>query len=95
MADKKPLTKSQIYTQLAETTGLQKKQVDEFIIALNNLAYKETKRVGRFTLPGIGILKLQKRKARMGRNPATGESIRIKASKKVGFRPAKELKEAI
>jgi DNA-binding protein HU-beta len=59
------------------------------------LATKHLKKGDKIRLSGLGILQVRKRAARMGRNPATGESIKIKASKKIAFRPAKELKEAV
>ena len=70
----KPLTKSQIIGAVAETTGLTKKQAVATLEALVNLAYKNAK--NSFTLPGLGKLVLVNRKARMGRNPATGEAIK-------------------
>jgi len=63
--------------------------------SLTNIAYSETKKNGEFTLPGFGKLVLQNRKARMGRNPATGEEIHIPAKKVVKFRVAKAAKDAI
>ncbi|MFT5121552.1 MAG: DNA-binding protein HU-beta [Kiritimatiellia bacterium] len=89
----KPKTKSQIIATLAEETGLTKVQVKEFLEALVNLAYKEAK-LG-FTIPGLGKLVVIARKARMGRNPATGETIKIKAKKVLKFRIAKAAKDAI
>ena len=62
---------------------------------LVELATKRLKKGNKMRLSGLGILQVRKRAARMGRNPATGESIKIKASKKIAFRPAKELKEAM
>jgi DNA-binding protein HU-beta len=93
MAAKKPMTKSQIVTHLAEKNEMTKKEVGEFIESLNALAYKEAK-VG-FTLPGLGKLVVVNRKARMGRNPATGESIKIPAKRVLKFRIAKAAKDAI
>ena len=89
----KALTKAQIVTGVAEAVGITKKQAGEALEALVTMAYKNAK--NGFTVPGLGKLVLQNRKARMGRNPATGEQIQIKASKKVAFRVAKDLKEAI
>jgi DNA-binding protein HU-beta len=89
----KPLTKSQITAALAETVGITKKQAVQFIEALIALAYKNAKNT--FTLPGLGKLVLVSRKARMGRNPATGASIKIPAKKVVKFRVAKAAKDAI
>ena len=89
----KPLTKSQIATEVAGETGITKKQAVEILDLLASLAYKQAK--NSFTLPGIGKLVLVHRKARMGRNPATGEQIRIPAKKVVKFRVAKAAKDAI
>jgi DNA-binding protein HU-beta len=89
----KPLTKSQIIGAVAETAGLTKKQAAITIEALVNLAYKNAK--NSFTLPGLGKLVLVNRKARMGRNPATGATIKIAAKRVVKFRIAKAAKDAI
>ena len=94
MADKKPLSKSALLSALSEKTNLTKKDVDAFLEALTEIAYKEAKSVGKFTLPGFGILKLVQRAARMGRNPATGENIKIKASRKAKITPLKAFKDA-
>ena len=91
----KPLTKAQVVTTLSEKLDITKKDVTNFIDTLNDLAYKETKKNGAFTLPGMGKLVLVKRKARMGRNPATGEEIKIKAKTVVKFRVAKACKDTI
>jgi len=87
------MTKSQIMTKLAEKTGLRKKEVLGVIAELVQLAYKEAK--NGFTIPDLGKLVLVQRKARMGRNPATGEPIQIPAKKVVKFRVAKAAKQAI
>ena len=89
----KPFTKSQIVGAVAETAGLTKKQAATTIEALVNLAYKNAK--NSFTIPGLGKLVLVNRKARMGRNPATGEQIKIAAKRVVKFRVAKAAKDAI
>jgi DNA-binding protein HU-beta len=89
----KALTKSQIVASLAETVGLNKKQAVETLEALVALAYKNAK--NSFTTPGLGKLVLVHRKARMGRNPATGETIKIAAKRVVKFRVAKAAKDAI
>ena len=91
----KPLTKAQLVTTLSENLDITKKDVNNFIDTLNDLAYEETKKNGAFTLPGMGKLVLVKRKARMGRNPATGEEIKIKAKTVVKFRVAKACKDTI
>ena len=93
MAAKKPMTKSQIMSALAEKTDLPKKKVAEVIDELVGMAYKEAKT--GFTIPGLGKLVVVSRKARMGRNPATGEAIKIPAKKVLKFRIAKAAKDAI
>ena len=87
------LTKSQVYTALADKSGLSKKQVRAFMDDLADLAYQEAK--DGFSIPGIGKLVLVHRNARMGRNPATGEQIQIPAKKVVKFRIAKACKDAV
>ncbi len=93
MAASKKMSKSAIAAALAEKTGIAKKQAVVFLDELAELAYKEAK--NSFTLPGLGKLVLVNRKARMGRNPATGEAIKIPAKKVVKFRVAKACKDAI
>ncbi len=92
MPPAKPLTKSQIITKLSEATELTKTDVKNVLEELSNLAYKEAKK--GFTVPGLGKLVVVHRKARMGRNPATGEAIKIKAKKVLKFRIAKAAKDA-
>ena len=89
----KSMTKSQVADYLAGKAGITKKAASEILEELAGLAYKEAKNV--FTLPGIGKLKLANRKARMGRNPQTGEPIKIPAKRVVKFRVAKAAKDAI
>jgi DNA-binding protein HU-beta len=89
----KPMTKSQLVAKLAEKASLTKKAATGILDFIAQVAYKEAKNT--FTLPGLGKLVLVQRKARMGRNPATGETIRIKAKKVVKFRVAKAAKDAI
>ena len=89
----KKLTKSATAGMLAEKVGITRKQALLFMEELATLAYKEAK--NSFTLPGLGKLVLVNRKARMGRNPATGEAIKIPAKKVVKFRVAKAAKVAI
>ncbi len=89
----KPKTKSQIITTVADAVGITKKQAKIAIETLVELAYKEAKK--GFTVPGLGKLVMVHRKARMGRNPATGETIRIKAKKVLKFRIAKAAKDAV
>ena len=95
MAADKPLTKAQLVTVLSEKLKIGKKDVNEFLDTLTTVAYKETKKKGAFTIPGFGKLVKQKRKARKGRNPATGEEIRIPAKTVVKFRLAKACKDSI
>jgi DNA-binding protein HU-beta len=92
---KKPMTKSHIVSHFAEKFELTKKTASGIIDEVAALAVSETKKTGAFTLPGIGKLVLVKRKARMGRNPATGEAIKIPAKTVVKVRIAKAAKEAI
>ena len=90
----KQLTKAQTVTYLAEKTELSKKQVVGFIDELHALAVKEAKKNG-FIVPGFGKLVLANRKARMGRNPQTGEPIKIAAKRVVRIRAVKVLKDSI
>jgi DNA-binding protein HU-beta len=92
---KKPMTKSQIVSHFAEKFEISKKRASGIIEEVAALAVSETKKTGSFTLPGIGKLVLVKRKARMGRNPATGATIKIPAKTVVKMRIAKAAKEAI
>ena len=80
---------------LAEDHEMAKKQSEAILGDLVNLITKHLKKGDRIRLVGLGVLQVRKRAARMGRKPATGEPIQIKASKKVAFRAAKELKEAV
>jgi DNA-binding protein HU-beta len=92
---KKPMTKSQIVSHFAEKFETSKKMASAIIDEVAALAVSETKKAGSFTLPGIGKLVLVKRKARMGRNPGTGEAIKIPAKTVVKMRVAKACKDAI
>ena len=87
------LTKSQIAEQIATKNDISKKAATEILESIAQLAYKHAK--DTFTLPGLGKLVLVNRKARVGRNPATGETIQIKAKRVVKFRVAKAAKDAI
>lgn len=89
----KPMTKSQVIASLAESTGLSKKEIIGVLDAQMGLAYKEAK--NGYTIPGIGKLVVVDRKARMGRNPATGESIHIPAKRVLKFRVAKAAKDGV
>jgi len=89
----KALTKSEIATEIATQSNITKKAAAEILEIIAQLAYQNAKNT--FTLPGLGKLVLVNRAARMGRNPATGETIQIKAKRVVKFRVAKAAKEAI
>jgi len=89
----KAMTKAQLVAKVAEKASLSKKAAGEMLDFIAEVAYKEAK--NSFTLPGLGKLVLVQRKARMGRNPATGEAIKIPAKKVVKFRVAKAAKDAI
>jgi DNA-binding protein HU-beta len=95
MATRKLLTKAQAVTHFAEKFEISKKVAASIIDEYASLAIAETKKKGAFVLPGIGKSVLVKRKARIGRNPATGEPIKIPAKTVVKIRPAKPFKEAI
>ena len=89
------MTQSAIVKELAEATGTTTKIAKQFMISFSDMAVRETKKNGMFVIPGIGRLVRVDRKARMGRNPATGEEIKIPAKKVVKFRVAKAVKDAI
>ena len=91
----KPVTTRQLAAILSDQHQLTKKQGLEMLDDLVGMITKHLKKGERVKIAGLGILQVRKRAARMGRNPATGEAIKIKASKKVAFRAAKDLKEAI
>jgi DNA-binding protein HU-beta len=89
------LTQTQLVRGLAESCEVNNKVARQFLDSLSSVAIAEVKKNGVFVLPGIGRLVRQDRKARLGRNPATGESIKIPAKKVVKFRVAKAAKDAI
>jgi DNA-binding protein HU-beta len=89
------MTKSQLLTTLSDKCGVPKKEVVAILDEMVDLAYKEVKKNGEFTIPGFGKLVKVKRKARTGRNPATGATIQIPAKTVVKFRVAKAAKEAV
>jgi len=92
----KPMTKSKIVAHLADKCGTSKKAVSTFFEELSNLAVKECKGgPGKFVIPGLGRLVKAHRKARMGRNPQTGEPLKIKAKTVVRMRAAGALKKAV
>jgi DNA-binding protein HU-beta len=89
------LTLRNIAERLSETHEMPKRQANEMLTQVVELIAKSLKKGEKIRLTGLGILQVRKRAARTGRNPQTGEPIKIKASKKIAFRPAKELKEAV
>ncbi|HST73811.1 MAG TPA: HU family DNA-binding protein [Acetobacteraceae bacterium] len=89
------VTLKHLAAQLAEDHEMAKRQADAVLSDLVGLVVGHLKNGDRIRIGGLGILQVRERAARMGRNPATGEAIKIKASKKIAFRPAKELKEAV
>ncbi len=92
---KKPMTKGQIVGHMADKHEVSKKKMADILDDYCDLAKGETKKAGVFVLPGFGKMVLQKRKARIGRNPATGEEIKIPAKTVVKMRIAKAFKEAV
>jgi DNA-binding protein HU-beta len=91
----RPVTLKHLAASLAEQHQLTKKAGEALLGDLVGLITKHLKKGERIRIAGLGILQVRKRAARMGRNPATGEAIQIKASKKVAFRAAKDLKMAV
>ena len=94
-AKNKPITKTEIVAHFADKFELTKKEAAAILEEISSLAVAQTKKVGEFTLPGIGKLKKVKRKARMGRNPATGESIKIPAKTVVKMTLQKACKDSV
>jgi DNA-binding protein HU-beta len=89
------ITLKHLGTAIAEGHELPKKQVNTILEEMIGMVRTHLKKGNRIRIAGLGILQVRKREARMGRNPSTGEAIKIKASKKVAFRAAKDLKEAV
>jgi len=89
------MTKAQLVTRLAEGSGASRKQTDDLVDALVDTIVKSVKKGEAVKIPGLGIFRLRRMKARMGRNPQTGEAIKIPARKKVGFSVAKTFKEQV
>ena len=89
------VTQKHLAADIAASHDLSKKAGEAIMNDVIALLVKNLKKGARIRLAGLGVLQVRKRAARMGRNPATGEAIKIKASKKVAFRAAKELKESI
>ena len=96
MADKvQPMTKSELISVIADKTGLTKKNTGSILDLLADIACKETKKKGEFTLPGLGKLVKAHRKARKGRNPMTGQEIKIPAKTVLKFKVAKAAKDSV
>src|SRR3974390_3422390 len=89
------VTLKHLAAAISEDHEMSKKQTEAVLGALGTTGTKPLKKGARIRIVGLGILQVRKRAARMGRNPATGEQIHIKASKKVAFRASKDLKEAV
>jgi DNA-binding protein HU-beta len=89
------ITLKHLAADIADEQELSKKQAEAILTDLVGRITKHLKKGDRIRIVGLGILQVRKRAARMGRNPATGEPIHIKASKKVAFRASKELKESV
>jgi DNA-binding protein HU-beta len=89
------VTLKHLAAALADQHEIAKKQSEQILNDAIGLVTKHLKKGDRIRIAGLGILQVRKRAARMGRNPATGEAIKIKASKKVAFRASKDLKEAV
>jgi DNA-binding protein HU-beta len=94
-AGKKRMSQSEVLNHFADKTGLKRAQVKEFFEELADLASREVKSSGEFTLPGFGKLVLSERKAREGRNPQTGETIQIPAKTTLKFRVGKGMKDNV
>ena len=92
---KRPVTLKHLAAVLAQEHQLTKRAGEALLGDLVSLITKHLRKGERVRIAGLGILQVRKRAARMGRNPATGEAIKIKASKKVAFRAAKDLKMAV
>jgi len=95
MAENKRMTQTQLVREIAGACEVSNKVARQFLDTYASLAVRETKKSGMFVMPGIGRLVRVERKARVGRNPATGEPIKIPAKKVVKFRVAKAVKDAI
>jgi DNA-binding protein HU-beta len=92
---KKRMTQSEVYNHFAEKFGMKRTQAKELFDEMANLAQTEVKSNGEFVLPGFGKLVLSERKAREGRNPATGETIQIPAKTTLKFRVGKGMKDSV
>ena len=94
-ASNRPMTQAQIISALADKCDLNKTVVKALLEEMADLAVRETKKSGKFVVPGFGRIVKSDRKARLGRNPATGETIKIPAKKVVKFRMAKSIADQI
>ncbi len=94
-SSKKAMTQTELVSELAKKCGLKKAQVKDVFNALADIALNEVKKAGEFTLPGFGKFVKATRKAREGRNPSTGEVIKIPAKTVVKFRVGKAMREAV
>jgi len=92
---KKRMTQSEVIAHFSDSSGIKKEQVKQFFDEIAKLAAREVKHSGEFVIPGFGKLVKAQRKARQGRNPATGASIKIPAKTTLKFRVAKTLKTAV
>lgn len=95
MAEARRMGKSELFAHFADRFEVKRAAARDYFDELTGLAEKELKRAGEFVIPGVAKLVVQKRKARMGRNPATGEAIKIPAKTVVKARIAKQLKDAV
>lgn len=95
VATQPTITLKQLAAQLAETQDLPKKQAEALLTELMAMVTEHLKKGNKVRLTGVGTLQVRARPARTGRNPATGATIQIAASKKIAFQPAKELKESV
>jgi DNA-binding protein HU-beta len=89
------MTKAQLVSKLADGAGVSRRQADDILSSMIDTVVKTVKKGESVKIPGLGIFRLRKMKARMGRNPQTGEAIKIPARKKVGFSVAKTFKETV
>jgi DNA-binding protein HU-beta len=89
------MTQTQVATHLSDKVGITKKQAKSALDEITVLVVRELKREGTLRLAGLGIFRKRKTKARMGRNPATGEQIKIPARTRLRFTPAKALKDSV
>lgn len=89
------MTQAQVATHLSDKVGITKKEAKSALETLTELVVKELKKEGSLRLAGLGIFRKRKTKARIGRNPATGEQIKIPARTRLRFTPAKALKDAV